>query len=518
MDCHVFRLLCKALVPALTGARMEKIHQPAPDVLQFGIYAQSRKQWLFLKYGRQMPFLFLARQKIATCTEPPASVMLLRKYFSGRRIQNILADWISRRLYLHYAEDEDADLWLCLDLRNGAQILHSLPEIPATMPWQMPADIAAPVQGQTWLTPALRKTLLQLPPEEQAALLVDLESGDGDLFVYEDAAGRREIFAWSLPYALRGNAEQRRSETIFAEDPLAATAFAGERCVLRDCAERAAMQRAKPFLAEASRLKRLLRKLDAEESRLTQMQAKAADALALQSQLYRFAADEKHASIVLQPLSGTDKEKTLTLNPRMTVRENMESLFHTARRGKRGLAMLDGRREAVTQEILAAEQSAMRARAGLETSRRKNPAQPGKGKASNMKLPKNVQLFRSSDGFLILRGRDAAGNAAVLKMAAPQDIWLHVGGGPGAHVIIRRDHAAQAVPEQTLREAGILAALKSWQKNGKAVEIVQASASRISPLHGGKAGEVRVTEYGEGISVDPDPHLEVKLAAAPDKK
>ena len=68
------------------------------------------------------------------------------------------------------------------------------------------------------------------------------------------------------------------------------------------------------------------------------------------------------------------------------------------------------------------------------------------------------KAFRSSDGFLILRGRDTRGNGLALKLAAPHDYWIHTADGPSAHVIIRRDHAGQQVPERTLHEAGILAA------------------------------------------------------------
>ncbi len=46
------------------------------------------------------------------------------------------------------------------------------------------------------------------------------------------------------------------------------------------------------------------------------------------------------------------------------------------------------------------------------------------------------------------------GNQAVRKLAKPWDIWLHVESGPGAHVIIRRKHPGDIVPDATLEEAG----------------------------------------------------------------
>lgn len=556
MDCHLFRRLCAELTPALAGCRLEKIHQPAADVTVFTLYGHGRKRYLFMKAGRKAPFLFLADHKVSGGLQPPASIMFLRKHLAGRRVLDTLTDWVERRLYLRFPapeprrDDEESPteageeriggIWLCLDLRAGVRLLRHAPDAPAAPRWPAPDQWIA-AQGEDWrnwpvLTPALRRTLTALPPEEQAALLLDLEAGGGDLFLYEDEAGGRDLFAWPLPEAARRGKGLRER---VPENALEAAALAGERRVLRELAERAGTERAKPHLAEAARLGRLLAKLDQEETRLARMRAAGDDALALQACLYLFNPDEKRAAVTLPPLTGAAESsapaegRRITLNPRLTVRENMEALFHTARRGKRGLAMLAGRREAVASELAAAEQAAVRARAGLEATRgprstptpmagrgnaAKNADDPRKigetrraGRRQGRDWPKNVQLFRSSDGFLILRGRDAAGNAAVLKLAAPHDLWLHVGGGPGAHVIIRRDHAGQTVPETTLQEAGGLAILKSWKKDERPADVVRALAGHVHPLRGGRPGETRVDKYEEGLSVSPEPDLEQRL-------
>ena len=127
-------------------------------------------------------------------------------------------------------------------------------------------------------------------------------------------------------------------------------------------------------------------------------------------------------------------------------------------------------------------------------------------------LPKNVQPFRSSDGFLLLRGRDAKGNAQLLKLAAPHDLWMHTGGGPGAHILIRRDHAAQEIPSRTISEAAILSVLKSWRKDETQVDVIAARAKFVHPIRGAKPGTVRIDRMEPAIIVTPDPSLEEKLA------
>ncbi|MBS5050476.1 MAG: DUF814 domain-containing protein, partial [Desulfovibrionaceae bacterium] len=134
---------------------------------------------------------------------------------------------------------------------------------------------------------------------------------------------------------------------------------------------------------------------------------------------------------------------------------------------------------------------------------------PGAGRPSG--LPKQVQAFRSGDGFLLLRGRDTRGNALALKLAAPHDYWLHTADGPSAHVIIRRDHAGQEVPERTLAEAGALAALKSRLRDEARAEIQYSLAKYIHPMKKAAPGMVRIDKSEGTFWVSPDRDLEEKL-------
>ena len=126
-------------------------------------------------------------------------------------------------------------------------------------------------------------------------------------------------------------------------------------------------------------------------------------------------------------------------------------------------------------------------------------------------LPKNVQLFISSDGFALLRGRDAKGNLAARKMAAPHDIWLHAENGPGSHVVIRRAHGGQEVPARTLDEAGALAANKSWQKDAARAGIQYAEVRHVKPMRNAPAGTVRIDRVLASREVPVDATLEEKL-------
>ncbi len=601
MDAHLFRRLCRELVPAVVGARAEKIYQPADSSIMLALYGMGRsgarayedgsrifaffdpaglhreadgeKRYLVLKSGRKDPLLFLSEHRVTVGAQPPAFIMLLRKHLSQRRVVRAYADWIARVLYMQVQDGA----CLMLDVKNGPRLITDIPgypEIPegvvgdaertawlegvsqgdAAMasrcaemtpaedhPWEIgswgwgEAELAGK-RDRTVLTPLLRRTLARMDRSDAEALMKDLECGDGDVFVYENPAGRT---ASAFPLAFEGGAKERIYENVFD-----ALAYAGETVFAGMSAE-AKAKAAKPFTAEIRRLDRLLEKLVRERERLTALAGKKADALALQANLYRFDRDRRQDTV-------TTDGRGIRLDPRYTVRENMDRLFHQASRGERGLEILAERVRIVEEQRAQAEtarerQLAARVGLGFEPERGKRadpvraiPAPQGRGargavnkgaqkavsasaaavkqesgsgrKRPRAELPAEVQAFRSSDGFLLLRGRSAKGNAAALKLAAPYDYWLHTAEGTSAHVIVRRDHSSHEVPGSTLEEAGILAALKSPYRGSEKALIQYSLAKYIKPMRNAPKGMVRIDKSEGSFAVRPDPELEEKLS------
>lgn len=515
MDAHLFRRFCDALVPRIMGARMEKIHAPGPGVTVFSMYGgdgRDGKRHLVLKADRKSPLLFSADHRIPVNAQPPAFVMRLRKHVSGKRITRAVCRWTERRLWLGLSGE--VQTWLCLDLREGPSLSLEAP-LPEDDPAWPDGDLSAlpPESWKEWqvLTPALRRTLAFLDPLDAGALLMDLQSGGGDVFLYENERGRCEISAWPLPSEQLKAMGGTWTETVM-EDPVAALAKAGETLVYGEVAEHARQAAARPFSAEASRLGKLLSKLDNEEKRLSAMRDRQKDALLLQSQLYLFGPADKLDAVTL---NGPEGPVTLKLDKKRTVRENMADMFHQAGRGRRGLEHLARRRAEVQAQKEEAEAARLRMLASVSGAGAAPKAGEkktgGKNAALPQGLPKQVQAFRSSDGFLMLRGRDTRGNALALKLAAAHDYWLHTADGPSAHVIIRRDHAGQEVPERTLHEAGVLAALKSWQKDAETASIQYSLAKYIHPMKNAAPGMVRIDRSEGAFRVRIERDLEERL-------
>lgn len=548
---------------------MEKIHQPARDVGIFTLYGGGlshadglggdgrdrrngqdgpARRHLVLRWGRKAPLLFLAAHRVTAGAQPPAPVMRLRKHLSGRHITRGLCHWTERRLYL----ETSGGATLLLDLREGPRLLFE-PAPPFQEPaWPDMSDIsgmsgasdssgASGASGSTgpaprvtegdegwrrWpaLTPALRRVLPLLEPEEGRALLMDLEAGGGDVFLYEGPAGERRVSAWPLPAMPDGAARATDAEApawreSVWDNPLPALALAGESQVYAALADSARRTAARPFVAEIRRLDALLARLDDEEIRLAAMRDRQADALLLQANLYRLDRNRKLSSLILPvppEAGGSGGTRELILDPRLSPRDNMAALFHQAARGRRGLEHLARRRAAVLAERDAALSALTRSQAALSGAAGASQAgaagQRRREGLSGAALPGRVQAFRSSDGFALLRGRDSRGNALALRLAAPHDYWLHTADGPGAHVIIRRDHAGHEVPERTLREAGALAALKSPLRDAAWADIQYSLVKYIHPMKNAGPGMVRIDRSEGSFRVSPDPGLEERLS------
>ncbi len=500
MDAHLLALMAPALERALAGARIEKIQEFAPNHLGLAFYAPGGKRYLYARFDRQKPFCFLSTRHCTGLSRPAPHVMRLRKYCGGRKITSVVTQIWSRKLWLHVSGGcEDKNTWLCLNLAREPE-LHFLeentaPEIEMAY-WPLAAELqAAMLEWQRWpvLTPGLRKALTALDDPEKAALIADLADGGGSLFQYRDKSGKiRKISAWPL------SGEESLSEEI-VEPSLASFEDAGNALVMEALARQQEEAGFAPINKRIKKLNRLLLKLNQDELRLGRMIGREKDALFLRGNLWRIDADYRGETLKIESSDGVCE---IQLDRRFTVIQNMERMFHEVRRGKRGLAMLQERRAGLEKELALLKNGTVVAQAPIPERRQSGCPAP---------LPAHCGGFVSSDGYQILRGKDAKGNRAIRKLASPHDIWVHVEQGAGAHVIIRRSHAAEEIPERTLLEGGTLAANKSWLAGASSGKVMYAELRHVKSVKKGPPGKVAIDKIKMTRVVPVDIGLEEQL-------
>lgn len=190
---------------------------------------------------------------------------------------------------------------------------------------------------------------------------------------------------------------------------------------------------------------------------------------------------------------------SITLNPNNTPVENAQKRFKSYDKAKGALenvperlqeteAMLAGLDE--LQALLSVAESFEQiediSREAIELGYVQAPK--GKNKALKVRRQKPLRLI-SEDGYTIYAGRSVNQNEQVtFKLANPDDLWLHVQGIPGAHVIIKSN--GQEVPERTLHEAASLAAYFSQARTDAAVDVDVSHRRLVRRVRGGPPGLV----------------------------
>lgn len=102
------------------------------------------------------------------------------------------------------------------------------------------------------------------------------------------------------------------------------------------------------------------------------------------------------------------------------------------------------------------------------------------------------------DGFEILVGRSARENDRLsTREARPDDLWLHVAGHAGSHVVIRAaDGKTGEVPREVVEHAAWLAIWHSKARGaGGKVPVHLCRARDVSKRRGAPAGQVVLRDY-----------------------
>lgn len=114
-----------------------------------------------------------------------------------------------------------------------------------------------------------------------------------------------------------------------------------------------------------------------------------------------------------------------------------------------------------------------------------------------------VKEYTSPSGLQILVGQDDASNDRLtLKEAQANDLWFHVSGFPGSHVILRCAHLKNGVPKEDIRAAAQLAAYHSKMRDAGKVQVHYCFAKDVHKPRGAKPGSVQIRNF-KAIKVFP---------------
>jgi predicted ribosome quality control (RQC) complex YloA/Tae2 family protein len=346
----------------------------------------------------------------------------------------------------------------------------------------------------------LREVVLRFEgPGGTRTLFAEL-GGRGDL-VLMDEEGR--ALAASEPRFLvpRAPSPDRAPEPTIAasrltpldEGPLA-RARAAE--ALFDEAERADRERRAlqaqlaPLKARLTRLERTLEKVRQEASRGPAAEEHRSVGELLNQNLFLLKRGQKEAVLTRYTEAGP-VEVRVRLDPRRSPHEEAEWHFHQYRRLTRGTAQAQRRLGELEAERLSLA-SRIEALKVTPLAPGVPPPQSARQKAVRTEARPHRE-YRSRDGHAIWVGKGGADNDSLtFKHAAPNDLWLHARGLPGAHVVVPLKKGEQA-PQEVLLDAAHLALHHSEGKGEPRGEVSYTSVKYVRKAKGGAPGQVTYT-------------------------
>lgn len=213
-------------------------------------------------------------------------------------------------------------------------------------------------------------------------------------------------------------------------------------------------------------------------------------------------------------------EVVIPLDPRKTPVQNAQKYYGEYRKadtaekklrelieeGQQEAVYIDSVFDSLTRAQTNDELTAIRAELAEQGYLRKKGSAAKKGKEPKL-APKR---YRSDDGFTILVGRNNVQNDQLtLKEARGRDYWFHTKNIPGSHTIVVSD--GQEVPDSTLHQAAILAAVNSKAAESSQVPVDYTLIKNVKKPRGAKPGMVIYVSY-QTAYVTPDLELEKRLA------
>ncbi len=172
-------------------------------------------------------------------------------------------------------------------------------------------------------------------------------------------------------------------------------------------------------------------------------------------------------------------DETIPLDIRYSLTENINKYFYD--KSKKAKRKIPGAKETIERFTKLVEEE-KQAEAEKEAAK-----QAQKFKRRKKEWFEKFRWFVSSDGYLVLGGRDATSNEALFaKYIRPNDLFFH-SDAPGAPVVIvrnKRDASGKDIPAQTLKEAATfgLAYSRSWREGLNAADIYCVTPDQVTKI------------------------------------
>jgi predicted ribosome quality control (RQC) complex YloA/Tae2 family protein len=446
------RAVLAELNPALTGAWIQKIFQPAAQTLLLETRARGQTLFLLLSVAPLTARLHFQHAKLPNPPTPPPFCQYLRAHIQGATIEGL------------EQVNEDRIVRIRLTGREGS------------------CSILAEFTGR-------RTNLLLLDAEDRVQAALDRERDKvGRLYTppparaSSDSSAEEDLSGGAPPYPVSAaiEARYRDREEGSVRDQLRQSRLAAARKTLKKVRRR--VDALKSDLDKAERYREYARYGELLKANLTSIKK-----------------GQEQATVV-DYYDPALPELVLPLDPSKGPQGNMDDYFRKHRKYQAAEREIRPRLEVAEHEVtlLKKELTALQSDAWEPPAGSALPAARPSSPRKKERRPENpsgpFRRFTSADGLPIYVGRNARENEELtFKFAHSDDLWLHARGTPGSHIVVRLDKGAEP-PAETVRDAATLALLYSDLKKSGKGEVIYTRRKWVKKMKGQPAGTVSVTQ------------------------
>lgn len=521
MDGLTIGFAARELNAALAGGRIDKVTQPEKDTIILLIRAGSENKKLLLCASPNNARCHLTTSSFPNPLEPPMFCMLLRKQLLGGRVQSVtqiggdrivhididvvdeLGDHVLRRLVLEImgrhsnlilvdGQDKilEAARHVSMDMSRVRQIQPGLTYLPPPAQDKLqPETITADAlhakllaQGDAPLHKALAASVAGLSnptakelafrvancglweaAERLADLLRRLPEMASPRVLLDDMGDAQDVFAF--PYLSQPLDMQKEYDTLST----ALERYFGAR----DAQDRINQKSASMVRLLKGQIERCEKKLALQEEELAS--AARMEEFRLMGEILNANLWQLHKGMQQAELPNFYDENggsiVIPLDIQLTPTQNAQRYFKKYQKARSARETAAQQKEKTLEELNYLETMLLDVgkcvgESELEEIRqelvRTGYMKRNTNRRQQRALPKSKPYkYESSDGILMEVGKNAAQNDRLTTGARPNEWWLHAKDMPGSHVIV---HHEGDLPDQTLKEAAILAA---WYSKGQ---------------------------------------------------
>ncbi|OKL37190.1 Rqc2 family fibronectin-binding protein [Domibacillus mangrovi] len=553
-------LFTKAMVEelneALTGGRVNKIHQPYKNETIMVIRARGKNNKLLLSAHPSYARVQLTDMVQDNPSEPPLFCVMMRKHLDGAILENIQQNGLDRTIMFEFkGKNEIGDISykqlyveimgrhsniILVDKEKGT-IIDSIKHIP---PAQNSYRTILP--GSLYVNPPAQNKKNPLTADTETVLqsidfntgkigkqLVASFEGLSPLISNEVVAcaglANRETIPDSFVKTMKPILEKKYTpimidsgdKTYFYMIDL--SHLKGERTKL----DTLSMLLDRYYFGKAERdrvrqqgndLERLIsNELQKNRSKIHKLERtlKEAENASVYQRLGELLTANLYAvkkgMSEIQVLNYYDEASsmiTISLDPRKNPADNAQKYFSRYQKAKNALSVVQEQITKTNDEIHYFEALLQQ----LESASprdieeiREELAEEGYIKARHVKKKKKpekpvIEEYVSSDGTLIHAGKNNRQNDYLTnKVARRDDIWLHTKDIPGSHIVIQSAEPS----DETILEAAIIAAYYSKAKESSSVPVDYTKVRHVKKPSGAKPGFV-IYDQQHTVYVTPD--------------